>query len=295
MSKIRRVATEASADHLLVHAAAHSDLKTLAKTFTVADANGALLSDNAQLQSLVAVVDAPELLKTLPTEAARPMVERIELADVIIVQGGQELPAEEGRRLDDLIRALNPTARTIREDGTKLELSSLRSDQPFDLRAAELRASRLGKPDTDFGTSGWLRQFTYFERIPFHPVRLHAMLEENWPNVIRVQGSFWVASSPDYSITLDIAGGSRQTSREGKWWITVPQDQRPKSPGFLQYLEGIWDPTFGDRHQALTIVGMGLDQDALTQRLKQCLLTDEEMAHPETWPLMPHPFSWPQQ
>ena len=295
MSKIRRVASEASADHLLVHASPHTDLKTLAKTFTVADTTGAVLSDAALLENLVAVVDASSALKTLSSEAARPLIERIELANVVLLEGMANLSPEACARVEGVVRALNSEAQTLRDDQVAFELPAIRSKQPFDLRSAELRASRLGSADTDFGTSGGLSQFTYFERLPFHPERLHTLLQEARPEVIRAQGSLWVASSPDFSISLDVAGGSRQLNCEGKWWATVPEHQRPKSPGFQQYLEGLWHPDFGDRHQALTFIGVEMDKDALEHRLKQCLLTEDELANRDAWSSMTHPFSWPQQ
>ena len=44
------------------------------------------------------------------------------------------------------------------------------------------------------------------------------------------------------------------------------------------FLESIWDPTFEDRRQELTFIGISLDQDELTTRLDHCLLTESELS-----------------
>ncbi len=293
MSKVQRIADQATADHIIIHAGAHADLATLAQTFTVANASGAVLSDAAHIESLVTVIDARSLFATLLTESARPLIERIELANVLFLEGVEDLSGEEATRVEGVVRALNPEARVVRSDDRDFALASLRSERPFDLTLAEQRASRMGSPDRELEPSGTFVQFTYFERAPFHPERLYALLSEPWPGVLRVQGSFWVASRPDFLVSLDVAGGSRFTSCEGRWWASVPAAQRPTSPRFQEYLNEIWHPEFGDRQQALTIVGTNVDQAELQRMLERCLLTEEELADPSAWPSMPHPFPWP--
>ena len=80
---------------------------------------------------------------------------------------------------------------------------------------------------------------------------------------------------------------------EGMWWATVQEEERPKSPDFQRYLESIWHPEFGDRHQNLRVIGSGVTEDELRGRLEACLLTDEELKVPEQWSTLVDPFPWP--
>ena len=152
-----------------------------------------------------------------------------------------------------------------------------------------MRYAQEGPSESNDGTV----RFDYQARRPFHPTRLHTLLAEAWSGVLRAKGNFWVASRPEVAATLDLAGGSRTTSVTGTWWSAVSADQRPNSPEFRQYMEEIWHPDFGDRHQDFSIVGVGVDEDELRARLDQCLLTDEELADPNRWTSMPDPFRWP--
>ncbi len=71
MAKVQKIADDQSAEHILIHTMPHTDLRVLAKTFTVADDTGAVLSDVARIGSLVTVVDTATFLEALEGQGAR--------------------------------------------------------------------------------------------------------------------------------------------------------------------------------------------------------------------------------
>jgi len=289
MTKVRRIAEEQSADHIVVQAPSSADLEVLAKTFTVADESGAVLSDVARIQSMATVIDAGSFLRSLQGRAARDVIERIELANVIVIDGVDESDPATVKRLTLLLEALNPGARIARTDDDPFTLSSLRTEEPFALRSADDRAEQAHSPSEH---SDAIVRFAYEARLPFHPARLHRLLQEQLSGVVRMEGVFWVASRPDLAVALDIAGQSRTTAVRGMWWASVPEGERPDSAEFKQYLEANWHAAFGDRYQELSIVGVDVDEGALRARLQQCLLTEEELCAPESWAGLPDPFRW---
>jgi len=293
MAKVRRIADEQSAEHILIHTAPHADLRTLAKTFTVADDSGRVLSDVARIDSLVTVVDAKGFLDSLGRAGARSLMERLELANVVLLQGGSGIAPQDLEQVLGCIRAINASARVVQAEEEGFVLSALRAAQPFELDLAEDRAAELAGGEEGSEEAGSVVRFDYQARRPFHPARLHALLAEPWPGVLRAKGTFWVASRPEYACALDVAGGSRNMSPEGMWWATVPVEQRPNSTQFKAYLEEIWHPAFGDRLQNLNIVGIAVDEQELLGRIEACLLTEEELSAPDEWSSLPDPFQWP--
>lgn len=291
MTKIRRIAVNQSADHIVIWAEPNSDLTTLAKTFTVADETGSVLSDVAHLEHLVMVVDAQNLLSSLHTSGVRSMIQRIELANVIAVDGLGELEMDGLEQVLAILDALNPEAHIARGDLPNLDLHSLKGAYPFDLSHAQQRAAR-DVPFKGSEENQLVSPFTYRARHPFHPYRLHQLLSHLPHGVLRAKGMFWVASHPNVAATLDIAGGSQETSPEGIWWDAVPIEQRPDSEAFRQFVRG-WDPAYGDRCQEINGIALGLDEARLRTLLDACLLTKDELRTPENWPAMNHPFSWP--
>ena len=293
MAKIQRLADEQNTDHIVIQAAAHDDLHTLAKTFTVANDSGAVLSNVARIEHLVTVIDATQFFATFETDRVRAMLERIELANTILLEGTAGQASERIERVLVAIRALNAGAQIVLADENDVGLAAFESNAPFDLDMAPVRAAGSADPTLHPEEDSAVVKFSYSARRPFHPGRLHALLQEPWPGVLRAQGTFWVATRPDYVCELDIAGASRSTSSEGMWWATVPSSERPNNPALTQYLESIWDEQFGDRHQALRIIGIESDESELRTRLDSCLLTAEELADAAQWPLMDDPFQWP--
>jgi len=293
LTKVQRIAEEQSADHLLIQASAHTDLRILAKTFTVADAQGAVLSDVARIDSLVTVLDAGAFYTTVGGTGARALIERVEFANVVLLEGTSSLSPDMLDRVRSGIAVLNPNARIVRGDEDKLQLSAVQADHPFDLDQAEQRAAGMGEASGSNTASGAVVRFDYQARRPFHPARLHALIEQPWAGILRVQGSFWVASRPNMACSMDIAGASRNTLPEGMWWASVPTEERPGNPDLARYLESIWHPEYGDRHNKLSIVGTETDAAELRDRLQTCLLNDEELAAPEQWGSMQDPFKWP--
>ena len=236
---------------------------------------------------MVVVVNGPTRLADLQSKGGRRLVERIELADVIVVLGNA------GHAFQP-VRALNNHAR-LHHEGDAGSLDRLQADIPFDLPAAQRRAALadvLGQegPTRVDGVS----RFAFRARRPFHPGRLHDLLQQEWREVLRAQGAFWVATRPNAVGLLDTVAGQSKTSLGGHWWASVPEAQHPNSPAFKRQLEERWHPSFGDRMQELAIVALG-EESALQAHLTRCLLTEDELSQPERWGSWHHPFSWPEE
>ena len=285
MTKVHRIAEDQSADHILIQATPQADLRTLAKTFTVPDGQGVVLADFAQIGSLVTVVDLASFLDVLGGSGARALVERIELCNVVLAQGSSDVSSERTEQALAAIKALNSDAVVVMDNDTDLAVSALSAAVPFDLNQAEQRAAGT---DGMNGTAG----FSFEARRPFHPARLHALLAERWTGLLRAKGMFWIASRPDLACSLDVAGSSQLTTADGMWWATVSEHERSARPDLKRYFETIWHPEFGDRHQSINIIGVGLDVAALQAKFDAALLTDDELSTPEQWPTMTDPFPW---
>ena len=294
MTKVQKIAEDKTADHIVIQALPQSDLRTLAKTFTVADRSGAVLSEVARIEGFVSVIDVGKFLEKLQTSAGRAQIESIELANVIVVTGGSGVPSAVFDQALGVIAAVNPTARVERADEKSFSLASLGVQEPFKLDVAEQRAMDVGVSPQNSEATSSVTRFVYQARRPFHPARLHAVLNGSLDGVIRAQGSFWVATRPEFVRKLDLAGGTRESSCTGMWWATVPEGQRPDSLEFKQYAASIWHPEYGDRHQALSFVGVGLDEANIRALLDECLLNEQELVDPEVWATMQDPFDWPE-
>lgn len=311
LTEVRRLAAEGRFDCLLIESTGIAEPMPVAATFAFRDEDGESLEDVARIDAMVTVVDAVNLLgdfsshdfladrgESLGEDDARTLVDlltdQIEFADVVVlnkVTDAGPVRAEAARRI---VRALNPVARLIETDQSRVPLGEVLETRLFDferahqhpLWAQELYGFRDHVPETEeYGVSS----FVYRARAPFHPARVHAALNGALPGVIRAKGHFWIATRPDWVAEFSLAGAVSSVTPLGRWWAGVPRDRWPGDPDSRERMAENWREPWGDRRQELVFIGAGLDRAAITARLDAALLTDREFT-PEAWRGLPDPF-----
>ncbi len=314
LAGVTRLARDGRFDYLLIESTGISEPLPVAQTFTFEAEDGTSLSSLARLDTLVTVVDArafPTELAQGPSLASQGLavsdedmrtlatlhVEQVEFADVIVVNKTDLVDDEQLEQVEATLQAINPGATLVRAERGRVPLTSVLGTGRFDMEEAQQRPAWVQElmgthtPETEaYGISS----FVYKARHPFHPSRLDAWLRRPWPGVVRAKGWFWVASRPNHTAAFQLAGATRETALAGMWWAAVSPERRPDDRAFLAHLESLWHPTYGDRRQEIVLIGVDLDQQALTEAFDACLLTEAELARPELWGSMPHPFAWPE-
>ena len=314
--EVERLARDGRFDQLVIESTGISEPLPVAETFTFAGEDGRCLGDVAQLDTLVTVVDAFNFLRdyassdllesrgeSLGEEDERTVVdlliEQIEFCDVLVVNKLDLIEPAERDRLLAILRSLNPSARLELASFGAVPLERVLQTGLFDFDKAaqapgwlqELRGEHI--PETEeYGISS----FVYQARRPFHPERFFALVEEEWPGVIRSKGYFWLASHPAHAGTWSQAGAVARHGVAGRWWAAIPPEQWPDDEETVAIIREKWHEGVGDARQELVLIGMDMDETALRARLDACLLTDEELAAgPAAWTRLHNPFSdWPQ-
>jgi G3E family GTPase len=310
LKEVRSLAEAGRFDALVIESTGISEPLPVAATFSFEDENGDSLSDVARLDCMVTVVDAANLLKEYSSQdflADRGetagegdqrslvglLVEQIEFADVIVLNKFSE--AGDPDTVRKLVRSLNPEAKLIEADHSRVPLSAVLDTGLFEegkaeqhpLWAKELYGFAEHAPETE--TYG-IESFVYRARRPFHPARFRKFLNEEWPGVVRAKGHFWLATRPDWVGEMSQAGSQVTSQALGRWWAAIPKARWPQdNPAFENLLNQHWDETWGDRRQELVFIGIGMDEAALRRRLDACLVPEVRF-QPKIWAKLPDPF-----
>ncbi|WP_148716595.1 zinc metallochaperone GTPase ZigA [Chitinolyticbacter meiyuanensis] len=301
--EIRRLAAEGRFDYLLIESTGISEPMPVAETFTFRDEQGASLSDLARLDTLVTVVDAHNFLRDYASETPLAghgetlgdddqrtlvdlLVEQIEFCDVLVINKCDLVSAEELMRLETMLRALNPRAEQVRSEHGRVPLACILDTGRFDFDTAAQAPGWLqtlrGEHTPETEAYG-ITSFVYRARKPFHPRRFWDCIHQPWPGVIRSKGWFWLASRPAFIGSWSQAGATSQHGPAGLWWAAVPEAHWPDDADTRSAITADWHPHYGDRQQELVLIGIDLDQAALTRLLDACLLTDAELAAPASF------------
>lgn len=317
LSEVRRLAAEGRFDYLLIESTGIAEPMPVAATFDFRDEKGESLSDVARLDTMVTVVDAINLLhdfsshdfladrgESLGEGDERTLVnlltDQIEFADVVILNKVRDAGPQRADAARKIIKALNPDARLIETDHSAVDPDAIFDTGLFDfdraqehpMWAKELYGFANHTPETEeYGISS----FVYRARLPFHPARVHAVLNGDLPGVIRAKGHFWLASRPNWVAEFSLAGAVSSVAPLGGWWASVPRERWPTHPDALREVASKWDEPWGDRRQEIVFIGHGMDEAAIRARLDAALVPAAGFT-PEAWTDLPDPFpAWRRQ
>lgn len=310
--EVRRLAEDNRFDQLVIESTGISEPLPVAETFTFEDENGVSLSEFARLDTMVTVVDAYNFLKdysSLDSLTSRGeslgeddernvvdlLIDQIEFCDVIVLNKVDLINSEEKEKLFGILHSLNPRAKIEISEFGQVKLDKILNTNLFDFNEAaqapgwlkELRGEHT--PETEeYGISS----FVYRARKPFHPKRFFDFVNSEWQGVIRSKGFFWLASNPEFAGSWSQAGAMARHGVAGYWWAAVPDEHWPEDQNSRDAIERNWDDLTGDARQEIVLIGMDMDQDALTAQFDACLLTDDEMAlGANEWEQFDNPFT----
>jgi G3E family GTPase len=311
LAHVRALAAEGRFDHLLIESTGISEPLPVAATFDFRDEAGDSLSDVARLDCMVTVVDAINLLRdfashdfladrgeSLGEDDTRSLVnlltDQIEFANVVVLNKVADAGPDRADAARRIIRALNPDARLVEADHARVDPALIFDTGLFDfdraqehpLWAKELYGFAHHTPETEaYG----ITSFVYRARAPFHPARIHDVLNGDLPGVIRAKGHFWIATRPDWVAEFSLAGAVSSVAPLGRWWAAVPRDRWPTHPGALAEVAAKWAEPWGDRRQEIVFIGSGLDQPAIRTALDAALVAARDFT-PHAWAGLDDPF-----
>ncbi|UXP30779.1 GTP-binding protein [Reichenbachiella agarivorans] len=301
MIEVERLAKMKKFDYLLIESTGISEPIPVAQTFSFATGDELYdLTKFSRLDTMVTVVDALNFFNdfgssdtildrsmTDDEEDQRSIVnlltDQVEFANVILLNKTDLVTKEHLGLLEGTLKKLNPEAKIIRTDHSKIDPREILNTGLFDYDKAEQAAGWIKElnnehtPETEeYGISS----FVFRERRPFHPERFWQYVQHEWPTtIIRSKGLFWIASRPDKALMWSQAGGSLKAEPYGRWWAAVPLKERALNEAYMENQQDImkkWDKKWGDRMNELVIIGQDLDKEAIAGALKKCLVNELE-------------------
>jgi G3E family GTPase len=302
MIEVEKLANEGRFDYLLIESTGISEPVPVAQTFSFVDEEkGIDLSKFSYIDTMVTVVDCFNFFNDFGTNEllvdrkltdmegdyrtiVNLLTDQIEFANVIILNKTDLVDAKTVGLLKASIQKLNPSAKIITSDFSKVDPKEILNTKLFDFEEAQTSAGwqkelegGVHTPETEeYGISS----FVFRNQKPFHPERFWKYINEEYPSgVIRAKGLFWLASRPDDAINFSQAGGSSRLEKAGVWWASMTFNERINYQSFADnrdYIESKWSKQWGDRMNELVFIGQDIEKEKMIADLEKCLLKDSE-------------------
>ena len=313
LKEVTNLAKEGRFDYLVIESTGISEPLPVAETFTFEDEDGISLSDVANLDTMVTVVDAVNFLKDYEEakylqetgeslgedderSVADLLVDQIEFADVILISKTDLVSSNDLKRLKAILKTLNTVAEIVPISNGDVNIDKVLNTGLFNFEQAqqapgwlkEMRGEHV--PETEeYGISS----FTYEARRPFHPDKFYEFLHntKQYGKLIRSKGFFWLATRPEFAGQWSQAGGIAHYGFAGMFWMSVPRKDWPTDEEYLESIKKQWVEPFGDMRQELVFIGQGLDKERMINDLNNCLLSESEMLKGKSyWKSLSDPF-----
>ncbi len=319
MEEVEKLAKAQKFDYLIIESTGISEPIPVAQTFSFESEDGTIdLSKFSYVDTMVTVVDSYNFMKDFSSPEyltdrdltdiegddrtiVNLLTDQVEFANVILLNKTDLVSEPDLSNLYDIIHKLNPEARIIPSNHSKVNLRGVINTGLFDFDKAESSAGWIKElenehvPETEEYGIG---SFVYRRKKPFHPERFLDYIKTKFPsNIIRSKGLFWIASRSDQALVWSTAGGSVKTDPAGVWWASMPFTERINYSAFVnnqQHIESDWGVDFGDRKIELVFIGQNLDVKSIVHDLDNCLLNDfeiekwknDEFTKIDKWPIL---------
>ena len=303
MIEVEKLAKENRFDYLLIESTGISEPVPVAQTFSFVDEENDIdLSQFSYVDTMVTVVDSfnffkdfgsPETLidrKLTDIEddmrtIVNLLTDQIEFANLILLNKTDLVTNEHLGILKAAIKKLNPSAKIIETNYSKIDPKEILNTGLFNFEEAEQSAGwieELNKEEHTPETEEYgIGSFVYRTKIPFDPVRFWDYVQNKFPTtIIRSKGMFWLSSRSEQAISWSQAGGSLKADSAGVWWSSMPFDERIKYLSFVEnqkLIEKNWDKEFGDRKNELVFIGQDMNEKLIRAQLDFCLSTEDEI------------------
>ncbi len=314
--EVAKLARQGRFDYLLIESTGISEPMPVAETFTFEDEDGNSLSDLAELDTMVTVVDAANFMREyhsyddlsdrglgLNDDDKRNivdlLVDQVEFANVIVINKTDLVTPYDLEQLTVLIRALNGNAKIIHTTEGRVPLDQVLGTGLFSLSEAEQQPLWLAVPrgqETTETEEYGISSFVFRSRRPFHPQRLSDALDADhdeglFRGVLRSKGLVWIASRNDWAYDWSQAGCSVRLDPAGLWWAAAPEEEWPENDDEIARIKANFAGSYGDRRQELVFIGNAMDELRTREILEKCLLTDLEFVQGTVfWEQLPDPL-----
>ncbi|PKW55995.1 cobalamin biosynthesis protein CobW [Staphylococcus pseudintermedius] len=315
LKEVERIVKRGGIDQIVIESTGISEPVPVAQTFSYVDeALGIDLTEICRLDTMVTVVDANRFIKDYQSgdmlldrdqavgedderTIADLLIDQIEFCDVLILNKIDLVSEEEANRLEAMLRKLQPTAKLIRAVNAQVNIDEVLETGRFNFEAASQSAGWLQEleagghathtPETEeYGISS----FVYRRRLPFHAERFNAFHENMSESIVRAKGIAWLAQYNNVACLVSQAGTAVDIHPVTFWVASMPKAERAAILQERPDVRADWDPEYGDRHTQLVMIGIDLDEAAITAQLDACLLNSQEID--ADWSQFSEPYGW---
>lgn len=280
-------------DYIVIEASGICEPLPIAQTIVaipemLVDSNN---EDLCRLDSIVTVVDAlrlkdefncgDSLKKEVDDEDIEKLIiEQLEFCNIIVLNKASEVSKEELAEIKVVIRSIQPKAKIIETDYSKVSIEELLDTNCFDLENTSMAAGwveALEHHHEHEEESGevleyGIETFVYYRRSPMNRRMFYDWLDEDWDrSIIRTKGVVYFTDDMDTAYMVESAGNSKSLTDTGPWVCAMPINEQEYILEQNPDIKVEWDSEYKDRMNKIVIIGKNMDKEGIIAKLDSFL------------------------
>lgn len=208
------------------------------------------------------------------------LTNQIEFCNVLIVNKWSCISQNQQNYLLKFLRWLQPDAKIITTDYSKVEFKEIFDTNLFDFEKvikSPLWVKELNSVHNSETEEYWINSFVYSSKIPFHPEKLMKAMDKERPWVIRSKWVMYLASNQKFALEWSLAWKQISITNWWRWLSSLTEkeienlDEETKK----YYLE-IKDQENWDRFTQIVVIWIDMDKNYIKWLLDEALILDTE-------------------
>lgn len=310
-------------DYILIEASGICEPMPIAQTITILSESTEQygLPKICRLDNVVTVVDALRLATEFgcgdylvkedieEEDIENLLIQQIEFCNTIVLNKVDEIKPEELKRVKAIIKELQPSAKIIETNYSKVDVKEIIDTNNFDFEKVASSAGwikELEREDNeDFEDDDHheeehhehehhhdeehnahhhlhhhhdegeaeeygISTFVYSSRKPMDEAKFNEFAKNLPRSVIRCKGIIWFKQDDEMSYLFEQAGKGLSLSEAGYWLATAPKEELDQMIKVNPEILKDWDEEVGDRMTKLVFIGQNMDKEKIKQDLRIC-------------------------
>ena len=289
VSQITDIINQKKFDYIVIEASGICEPIPIAQTITMMPEmfSNYMEQDICKLDAIVTVLDALRLKEEFncgdnltkdnidDEDIEKLIIEQLEFCNIIILNKLNEITKEELKEVKAVIRSIQPTAKIIETNYSKVDMKEILDTNLFDFEASTMTAGWIealenpeeldeSEEELEYGIS----TFVYKRREPLNRKMFYRWLEEKWDkSIIRSKGVVYFTDEMDTAYMVESAGNSKNLVPTGPWVSAMPENEKQAiliaNPDLLED----WDETYQDKMNKIVFIGKNMNKDEIIKKL----------------------------
>lgn len=324
MKQIVEIVSTGKFDYILIEASGICEPIPIAQTLTVLSEQSEQfgIPKITRLDNVVTVVDALRLVTEFncgndfekenleEEDIENLLIQQIEFCNTIILNKVDEVTKEQLEEVRLIIKKLQPKAKLIETNYSKVSVEEILNTNQFDFEEASMFAGWINELNEDDEEEEHeehhhhehdedcecdheecdchnhhhhhhgegeteeygISSFVYTRRKPFDRDKFSEYINNLPRTIIRAKGLAWFKDDNDMAYVFEQAGKQVQLYESGEWVATFPKYEIEQILAMNPDILRTWDKECGDRVVKLVFIGRKMDKEEIISKLDNCLI-----------------------